>query len=187
MQTELCKHLFATDICASLKKLRGTLCTRLHLNTAVVCLSVSPFLVALVWICYIRNILIVETIQINCMYFANEGTVLNGQRVHINFGAKQRLRGETASMCIFKLWPEADYGLPNSLKLMVRVIIELNYLLTCLLTGQLIDQIQWEHSNKQPINTAQQERRYCKERKYDICSKYPDSVSIAAGYCGGKP
>jgi hypothetical protein len=40
MQTELCKNLFATDICASLKKDGGTLCTRLHLNTAVVCLSV---------------------------------------------------------------------------------------------------------------------------------------------------
>ena len=74
--------------------------------------------------------------------------------------ATHRLRGEKASMCRFKLWPEADCGLPNSLKLMVTVMIELNYLLTCLLTGQRIDQLKWEHSNKQPINTAQQERRY---------------------------
>jgi hypothetical protein len=116
----------------------------------------------------------------------NERTVLNNQRAHIYCGAKHKLRVNTASMCIFKLWPEADYGLPNSLKLTVTVIIELNYLLTCLQTRQLIDQLKWEHSNKQPINTAQQERRCYKGRKHDSCSKYPGSMRISANYCRGK-
>lgn len=92
-----------------------------------------------------------------------------------------------ASICIFIWWPEADYGLPNSLKMMKTVIIELNYLLTCLPIRQLIGQLKWHHSNKQPINTAEQEWLYYGGRKNYNSSKYTGSVSIAAGYCRGEP